>query len=442
MDRAAVGPVVLVQSRGSTVLEQLRPDGSRLVLEAFHDESRLPQRPGCRPDRALCGVRDDVGDADRTRSAWSCATCAPATSSRLAEHPAAVRVRDWVTSGVVLTVALDPGGPPYRWVPGPGRPVPVSRRTAHTVGRSCWLPRRTGAAGRSTEDGCTGLVDRPRGSAGPAVLPEAARRARPPGRRTAIASWPAGPPRCSRSSTSAPGAPPGSAPRGGCSSRRWSWGGPDRVLVAVTTLAGGRGSVLRCRVGTGCACRWRSGERQSVAGPRAVAADDRQRGSIPQLSRVSQSCSTRSSSASSARDTHRTSAASSPGTGAGRPGDDAGVVPDVVRRAAGAVPHHGADPDADGHVQAGLLEHLALDRDRRRTRPARPGRRAPTRGRDRARAPAVRREGARRRRARVHPHRGHAVSRRVGSGNTPVSLGTWRGHARRPDHPRCRAAWW
>jgi hypothetical protein len=29
------------------------------------------------------------------------------------------------------------------------------------------------------------------------------------------------------------------------------WAGPDRVLVAVHTLAGGRGGVLSCRVGTG-----------------------------------------------------------------------------------------------------------------------------------------------------------------------------------------------
>ena len=29
------------------------------------------------------------------------------------------------------------------------------------------------------------------------------------------------------------------------------WGGPDRVLVAVRTLAGGLGRVLSCRVGTG-----------------------------------------------------------------------------------------------------------------------------------------------------------------------------------------------
>ena len=87
------------------------------------------------------------------------------------------------------------------------------------------------------------------------------------------------------------------------------------VLLAVTTLDGDRGAVLRCQVGHGCR-QVRPRASRQPGRPRArQLSPPAQRGSIPHCSRVSQSCSTRSSSASSSRDTHRASAASSPGTG-------------------------------------------------------------------------------------------------------------------------------
>ena len=123
MDRGAVGPVVLVQSRGSTVLEQLRPDGSRLVLEAFHDESRLPHGLAVDPTGRYAAYATSSGTATGPAGlVVRDLRTGEVVVSRSTRLP--YGVRDWVTSGVVLTVALDPGGPPYRWVPGPGRPVP------------------------------------------------------------------------------------------------------------------------------------------------------------------------------------------------------------------------------------------------------------------------------------------------------------------------------
>ena len=313
MDRGAVGPVVLVQSRGSTVLEQLRPDGSRLVLEAFHDESRLPHGLAVDPTGRYAAYGTSSGTATGPAGlVVRDLRTGEVVVSRSTRLP--YGVRDWVTSGVVLTVALDPGGPPYRWVPGPGRPVPVTLAGPRTR----WAVPPGRCAVREQLDGHRGRLHRarrrPRGGAGPAVLPEAARGAGRlvAGRRSHRGSR--GPPRARgpRPPHRAhhPARHPGAgvrlaggvgAARTACSSRST----PSPAAAAGCSAAGWARAA---------ACRWRSaravGRRTSCC-----PADDRQRGSIPQLSRVSHSWSTRSSSASSARVTQRTSSASSPGTG-------------------------------------------------------------------------------------------------------------------------------
>ena len=249
MDRGAVGPVVLVQSRGSTVLEQLRPDGSRLVLEAFHDESRLPHGLAVDPTGRYAAYGTSSGTATGPSGlVVRDLRTGEVVVSRSTRLP--YGVRDWVTSGVVLTVALDPGGPPYRWVPGPGRPVPVTSPDRAHGGPFLLAAAPYGSSWTVTGDGCTGLVD----DLGAAPVRQFCRK-----QLGEPAAWsPDGDRIVAR------GASPvlevldlrtGRTTRLGTPGRVFVsqvvWGGPDRVLVAVRTLAGGLGRVLSCRVGTG-----------------------------------------------------------------------------------------------------------------------------------------------------------------------------------------------
>lgn len=248
MERGAVGPVVLLQSRGSTVLEQLRPDGSRLVLEAFHDESRLPRGLAVDPSGRYAAYGTSSGTAAGPSGlVVRDLRTGDVVVSRSTRLPYAVR--DWVSSGVVLTVALDPGGPPYRWVPGSGQPVLVTPPDRAHGGPFLLAAAPYGSSWTVTEDGCTGLV----ADLGAAPVRRFC--------RTQLGEPAAWSPDGDR--VVARGARPvlevldlrtGRTTRLGTPGRVFVsqvvWGGPDRVLVAVRTLAGGRGRVLRCRVST------------------------------------------------------------------------------------------------------------------------------------------------------------------------------------------------
>ena len=249
MDRGAVGPVVLVQSRGSTVLEQLRPDGSRLVLEAFHDESRLPHGLAVDPTGRYAAYGTSSGTATGPSGlVVRDLRTGDVVVSRSTRLPYAVR--DWVTSGVVLTVALDPGGPPYRWDPGSGRPVGVTPPDRAHGGPFLLAAAPSGSSWTVTEDGCTGLVDdlgaRPsrtfcgKDLGEPAAWSPDGDRVVARGARPVLEVLDLGTGRTTRLGTPAR-----------VFVSQVVWAGPDRVLVAVHTLAGGRGGVLSCRVGTG-----------------------------------------------------------------------------------------------------------------------------------------------------------------------------------------------
>jgi hypothetical protein len=146
VNRAAGGPVLLVQEADTVSLEQLRPGGVRLVLDDFPGERRLPQGVAVDPTGRFV--------------AYGLASVVPGSNSLvvrdLQSGAATVRLRtrapftisDWTKAGVVLEVAKDPGGPPYLWRPSPDRP----RRLLHFApdlsgpflvasapGRAAWL---------------------------------------------------------------------------------------------------------------------------------------------------------------------------------------------------------------------------------------------------------------------------------------------------------------
>jgi hypothetical protein len=158
MDRAAAGPVLLVQEPDAVSLEQLRPGGARLVLDQFSEERRLPQ--GIAVDPAGRFV------------AYGLASVVPGSNSLVVRDlrtgAATVRLRtrepfmvsDWTRAGVVLEVAKDPGGPPYLWQPSPDRPrrlVGFARGSsgpfllASAPGRAAWVVTRP-------EPGCVDVV--------------------------------------------------------------------------------------------------------------------------------------------------------------------------------------------------------------------------------------------------------------------------------------------
>jgi hypothetical protein len=244
MHAADGGPVLLVQDRGTTAIEQLRPDGSRLVLEQFPFDSRHPQGmavdpTGSRVAYALTSkhlegpyglvVRDlrtgEVLVSRRTRLPFG--------------------VRAWTPGGVALEVAMDPGGPPYVWTPGTapaqvprvgfeGGPYllaasPVGDELAMTDGECVQLA----TAGGPTRQHCDVRLG------GPAAWsPDGRRLVGPYGRRLTVLDVSSG-----RTSTLR-------LPR--VFVRQIRWVGPGSVLLAVTDMDGEEGAVLRCRPGGGC----------------------------------------------------------------------------------------------------------------------------------------------------------------------------------------------
>jgi hypothetical protein len=158
MERAADGPVLLVQRPDEVSLEQLRPGGVRLVLDEFREERLLPQGLAVDPTGRFV--------------AYGLTSVVPGSNSLvvrdLVSGSATVRLRtrlpfsvaDWARSGVVLEAALDPGGPPYLWSPGPSRPHQVvgfahgstgPLLVASAPGRTAWLVTRP-------QTGCADLV--------------------------------------------------------------------------------------------------------------------------------------------------------------------------------------------------------------------------------------------------------------------------------------------
>jgi hypothetical protein len=146
MDRAADGPVILVQEPDAVSLEQLRPGGVRLVLDEFREERRLPQGVAVDPTGRLV--------------AYGLASVVPGSTGLVVRDlrtgAATVRLRtrepfmvsDWTRAGVVLEVAKDPGGPPFLWQPSPARPLrllPFAHDSsgpfllAAAPGRDAWL---------------------------------------------------------------------------------------------------------------------------------------------------------------------------------------------------------------------------------------------------------------------------------------------------------------
>ena len=250
LDRAVRGPVVLVQSRGSTVLEQLRPDGSRLVLDTFTDESRHPQGvavdpSGRRVAYALAAALPTGPFGLMVRDLSTGVVLADLRTSRT------FGVRDWTASGVVLTVARDPGGPPYRWLPGAGPPERITPFAPDHMGPYLLAASPVRSEWTVTAASCTGLVRaagrvpvrltcrEPLGA--PAAWSPSGARIAARGSRPVVLVLDLGTGR-----TMQLGVPPR------VFIEQIAWRGDDTVLVAVHTLAGDEGAVLRCRVGGDC----------------------------------------------------------------------------------------------------------------------------------------------------------------------------------------------
>ena len=248
MERAVRGPVLLVQDRGSTELQQLRPDGSRLMLDAFPYDSRHPQGIAVDPDGRLVAYGLTSADPDGPFGlvVRDLGTGAVVASLRT-ELPFAVR--DWTPGGVVLEVALDPGGPPYVWQPGGDAPALVTPQLpdggpwllAAAPDRALWA-----AAGA----GCTGIVTR---------LGEPASQRFCRHELGRPAAW--SPSTASVAARSGGGGvdvldlrtgrtTPLAVPRR-VFVRQVVWES-EAVLLAVTTFDGDQGAVLRCRVGQSC----------------------------------------------------------------------------------------------------------------------------------------------------------------------------------------------
>ena len=250
LDRAVRGPVVLVQSRGSTVLEQLRPDGSRLVLDTFTDESRHPQGvavdpSGRRVAYALAAALPTGPFGLMVRDLSTGAVLADLRTSRT------FGVRDWTASGVVLTVARDPGGPPYRWLPSAGPPERITPFAPDHRGPYLLAASPVRSEWTVTSASCTGLVRaagripmrltcrEPLGM--PAAWSPSGARIAARGSRPVVIVLDLGTGR-----TVQLGVPPR------VFIEQIEWRGDDSVLVAVHTLAGDQGAVLRCQVGGDC----------------------------------------------------------------------------------------------------------------------------------------------------------------------------------------------
>jgi hypothetical protein len=158
MERAADGPVLLVQRPDEVSLEQLRPGGVRHVLDEFSEDRRLPQGLAVDPTGRFVayGLTSVVPGSDSL--VVRDLTSGSATVRLRTRLP--LSVDDWTSAGVVLEVAKDPGGPPYLWSPGPSRPHQIVGFAhgstgpvllASAPGRAAWLVTRP-------EPGCADLV--------------------------------------------------------------------------------------------------------------------------------------------------------------------------------------------------------------------------------------------------------------------------------------------
>jgi hypothetical protein len=232
------------------VLEQLRPDGSRLVLDTFTDESRHPQGvavdpSGHRVAYALAAALPTGPFGLMVRDLSTGVVLADLRTSRT------FGVRDWTASGVVLTVARDPGGPPYRWLPGSGPPELITPSAPDAAGPYLLAASPVRPEWTVTAAGCTGLVRavgrlpvrltcrEPLG--GPAAWSPSGTRIAARGSGPVVLVLDPGTGRTERL-----GVPPR------VFIEQIAWRGDTSVLVAVHTLADDQGAVLRCRVGGDC----------------------------------------------------------------------------------------------------------------------------------------------------------------------------------------------
>lgn len=121
------GPVVLVQeTAGSSRLEQLRSNGTRLFLDTFDGVERFPAGVVIDPAglRVAYGVSVVVdGSAHYRLVARDLATGDRVASVRTRLPPS---VEDWTTAGIVVNWAVDPGGPPLLWDPVHGQLVSIT----------------------------------------------------------------------------------------------------------------------------------------------------------------------------------------------------------------------------------------------------------------------------------------------------------------------------
>jgi hypothetical protein len=261
MDRAAAGPVLLVQSRGTTVLEQLRRDRTRVLLDTYPDDSRHPQGVAVDPTGRLVAyaLTAKASDGPFGLVVLDLAT-GRTVASRRTRLPFAVR--DWTPGGVVLEVALDPGGPPYTWRPGSGAPVRVTP-TVRDGGPFLLAASPVRGEWAVTDEDCTGVVRVP------GQRPD--RRLCPAPLTTPSAWSPSGDRIAAQRSNRAvwvldvrTGAVERLAIPGKVYVAQVVWDGDDTVLVAVRTLTSLGSAVLRCVVGQAC--------RRAPAGPGVTAA--------------------------------------------------------------------------------------------------------------------------------------------------------------------------
>lgn len=250
MHDAAAGPVLLVQSRGSTLLEQLRRDGSRFVLETFQGDFRQPQGIAVDPagERVAYAVTTGTSRGPFGLVVQDLRTGA-VLASRTTRRP--YGVRDWLPSGVVLTVAAESGGLPFRWRPGSGAPDQVT--PAPGDGKRLFL--LAGAPRREewlvTGPRCTGLVRAlgRRPARWYCQVPLAEPAAWSPSGQLVVA-------RGDRPVLRVLDLRSGRTSRLGIPPRVFvsqvTWRSADTVLVSLRTLSGGRGAVLSCRLEQPC----------------------------------------------------------------------------------------------------------------------------------------------------------------------------------------------
>jgi hypothetical protein len=250
MNRAADGPVLLVQAADTISLEQLRAGGARLVLDQFPGGRRLPQGVGVDPTGRF--------------AAYALASVVPGSNSLVVRDlrtgAATVRLRtrepftvsDWTRAGVVLEVAKDPGGPPYLWQPSPDRPrrlLPFARGSsgpfllASAPGRAAWLVTGREAECADVAAGVPAVITR---SACGFSLSDPA--AWSPGGGLVAARGDDGQLRLLdiRHLTAT------SLKAGNAEVRQLVWSPEHTVLAAVTDRAGEHDALLRCYLGGEC----------------------------------------------------------------------------------------------------------------------------------------------------------------------------------------------